>query len=174
MLDAMLQMFGIAAAAIVIILVVMSFRIKTMVRGKIYCLRIGHNKQLRGELHKAQSETIEMDKGENKRKYLISKERQFWSMWPPGFPTFLQEPVPSLIFVEGDAEALNIFKTKPIITDVALQKISDDAMLRSTWRDVRESVGAKARGPDSKLLYLILIASVISAITGVLSLKGGL
>jgi hypothetical protein len=172
----MIKTLGLAAAAIVIILVMMMFQIKMRIRDKIYCLFITDNKQLVGKLVKPKSETLPLGTGKDQTKYLASKERQFKTSYPPGFPSILQEPVQGLLFVQGNAEPINLFNTKSLLTALTLMKISDEAMLMAMWRDVRESVGLKGGGLGSKMELLILIASVTAAICSaiVLMRTGGI
>jgi len=160
----LLKTLGLAAGAIIVILVMMSFQIKVRTKDKIYCLFIPDNKHVRTTLIKPDSGQLPLGKGADKTKYLASKERQFEMDYPPGFPSMLQQSVRALMFVQGQAEPINIYNTKSMITALTLMKISDEALLKAMWRDVKESVGLKAGGFNSKLVYLILILSAVGAV----------
>lgn len=143
------------------------FWVRSAVRSKIYCFFLAENKQLDGKLLKSQSNTIVRGRGENAKKYIAHPSREFWSFWPPGFPKIVQEPVPTLFYVEGNAEPLDPWDRKSLISESSLMKISDEAMLKQTWKDVRESVGLRAMKPRTDMIILILV--LIAAAAGVVA-----
>jgi hypothetical protein len=177
MAEVLVKTLALAFAAIFVILAIMSLRVKAETKGKICCFFLGDDKLLTWRLIAPESELLPWNKKSgDKVKSLASKERQFDVYYPLGFPLFLQCRIKALMFVEGDAEPKDLFsstKGKTIITEQLLQKISDDAVMKGMWRDMREGLGLKTRGPNTKtvLLVIVIIAAVVIAL---LVAKGGL
>lgn len=141
------------------------FWVRSTVRDKSYCFVLSESKQLTGKLLKPNGVKVKMGSGADETEYLISPKKQFWSSWPPGFPRWLQEPVPTFFYVEGNAEPVDPYDSDSIISPKSLRKISDEAMLRTMWKDVRETLGIKAKfwGGNTLLLLLVLGAVIASA-----------
>jgi len=165
--------FGMCAVLAAIFLVASVFWVRTKVKDSVYILKIAANKQLSGKLLKPQSNTVIDGKGDDAPKFLIHPGKQFWSFWPPGFPHQIQEPVPTYLYVEGNAEPLDPYDRKSLITPESLRKISDEAMLKQTWKDVRETLGLKGKFGDYKTLMLLIIISVaMSAVAAYMAFTG--
>jgi len=164
--------FGICAVVLFFVFAGSLFWIRSAVRDKCYCFFLSESKQLWGKLLKPQQNTIIVGSGEDAPKYIIHSTKQFWSAWPPGFPRFVQEPVPTYFYVEGNAEPLDPYDRKSLISPESLRKISDEAMLKQTWKDVRETLGIKAAfGGNTLLLILVLIAVLASGVAAFLSFQ---
>jgi len=157
--------FGICAIVLFFTLAGSLFWVRSTVRDKAYCFFLSGNRQLKGKLLKPTGDTIVVGEGEDAPKYLTHSSKQFWSAWPPGFPKFVQEPVPTLFYVEGNVEPLDPYDRRSLISPEGLRKISDEAMLKQTWKDVRESLGIKpAFKGNTLLLILVSITAVISGL----------
>ncbi len=156
---------GICAVVLVIFLVGMMFWVRTAVRYRVYCFFLSESKQLTGGLHKPEGSKIVVGGGENAPQYLIHPTKQFWSYWPPGLPRFVQEPVPSYIYVAGNAEPLDPYDTKSLISPESLRKLSDEGMLKQMWKDVKETMGVKgALGGNRLLLILIAVVGLVAGL----------
>lgn len=158
--------FGIAAITLIVFMVGSVFYIRVKVKGRVYCYLLAANKQLGGHLLKPQSFSVLLKSGDDDKKFIIHPSKQFWSFWPPGFPKNVQEPVPTYFFCEGNAEPLDPFDRKALISPESLMKISDEVMLKQTWRDVKESVGIKGSPLSSKLLPILGILLAGGAAVG--------
>lgn len=154
---------GVCAVVLIFFLVGTMFWVRTVVRSRVYCYFLSESKQLTGKLLKPEGNTIVVGGGDNAPKYLIHPTKQFWSYWPPGLPRFVQEPVPSYIYVAGNAEPLDPFDTTSLISPESLRKISDESMLKQTWKDVRETMGMKAALGGSRLLLILVIVAIALA-----------
>jgi len=164
--------FGIMAVVLFFVLAGSLFWVRSAVHDKVYCFFLSESKQLKGKLLKPQSNTIVVGSGEDAPKYIIHSTKQFWAPWPPGFPRFVQEPVPTYFFVEGNAEPLDPYDRKSLISPEALRKISDEGMLKQMWKDVRETLGIKsAFGGNTLLLILVLIAVLASGVAAYMSFQ---
>jgi len=163
--------FVIMAVVLVIFMMFLLFWVRATVRDRIYCFFLSGNRQLKGKLLKPSADdTIVVGSSDDAPKYLTHSSKQFWSFWPPGFPRFIQEPVPTLLYVAGNAEPLDPYDRTSLISPEALRKISDEAMLKQTWKDVRETLGLKpAFGSNKLLLLLVMVAVLASGIAAYLS-----
>ena len=160
----------ICGVVLVLTIAVATFWVRTAVRDKAYCFFLSESKQLNGKLLKPKANSIIIGKGDDAPKYIIHSSKQFWSFWPPGFPKWIQEPVPTYFYVEGNAEPLDPYDRTSLISPESLRRISDEAMLKQTWKDVRETLGIKpAFGGNTLLLILVLIAVVASGIAAYMS-----
>ncbi len=161
---------GICAVVLVIFLVATMFWVRTAVRSKVYCFFLSESKQMTGGLHKPESGTIIVGDGDDAPKYLIHPSKQFWSYWPQGLPRFVQEPVPTYFYVQGNAEPLDPYDRTALISPESLRKISDEAMLKQTWKDVRETLGIKAKlGGNMLLLILIAVVGLLAGVAAFMS-----
>jgi len=161
---------GICAVALFFILAGTMFWVRRAVQDKAYCFFLSESKQLKGKLLKPNSNTIIVGSSEDAPKYIIHSSKQFWSSWPPGFPKFVQEPVPTYFYVEGNAEPLDPYDRKSLISPESLRKISDESMLKHMWKDIRETLGIKpAFGGNTLLLLLVLVAVIASGIAAYMS-----
>ena len=156
---------GICAVVLVIFITGSLFWVRMAVRDKAFCYILSENRQLKSKLLKPKQNTIIIGSGDDAPKYLMHPSKQFWSPWPPGFPNFMQEPVPTYMFVEGNAEPLDPYNRKALISPESLRKISDEAMLKQTWKDVRETLGFKSTfGGNTLLLILVAVAVAVSTV----------
>jgi len=155
-----------SAAVLVIFLVGSVFYIRNKIRGKVYAFVLAANKQLNGHLLKPHSFCITIGHGEKEVKFLTHPSKQFWSYWPPGFPRIIQEPIPTYLYSEGNAEPIDPFDRKALISPESLMKISDDAMLKQTWKDVRETLGVKTPlgAKLTPILVLVTIIAILAAL----------
>lgn len=163
--------FGIMAVVLVIFLVAALFWVRMTVKNSVYCYILSSSKQLKGRILKPESNTVIVGSGADAPKYLIHPSKQFWSFWPPGFPSILQEPIPTLFYVEGNAEPLDPYDRKSLISPESLRKISDEAMLKQTWKDVRETLGIKTASGNTVLLILVGVAAIAGAISAYMSFQ---
>ena len=129
--------FGVCAVVLVIILIYMMFWVRRVVQDKVYAYILSGNRQMKGRLVKPDADdTFTIGDNADSPKFLTHSSKQFWSFWPPGLPRFVQEPVPTLFYVAGNAEPLDPYDRTSLISPEALRKISDEAMLKQTWKDV--------------------------------------
>ena len=154
----------ICGAVLVLTIAIATFWVRVSVRDKAYCFFLSENKQLKGKILKPIKNSIILGKGDDAPQYIVHSSKQFWSFWPPGFPRWIQEPVPTLFYVEGNAEPLDPYDRTSLISPESLRRISDEAMLKQTWKDVRETLGIKsAFGGNTLLLILVTLVLLTSA-----------
>ena len=134
---------------------------KRATQDRMYCFFL-EQKALFGKLLKIDGGKVAMGKGENKEEYLLDSGKQFWSWWPAGLPKFIQVPVRSHIYARFNPEPFDPENLEAMISARSLRLISDEAMLKQTWKDVRESTGARgAIGSKANSWTLILVFAVL-------------
>lgn len=169
----LIKTIAMAFGVIFVILVMMAMRIKASARSKICCFYINDDKLLTWKLLEPDSELLPWSKKGDKVKSLASKERQFDVDYPLGFPAFLQVRIKALEYVVGNAEPVNLFGTKAIITEGLLQRISDDAVMKGMWRDMREGLGLTGKKMNMKTMLIVLaIAAAILVVIFVMRSGG--
>jgi len=160
------QSFGVAmgmsAIVLVVFLVGSVFYIRAKVKGKVFAYILAANKQLSGFLCTPQGYTLKLGAGDKEVKFIIHPNKQFWCFWPPGFPKIVQEPIPTYMYSEGNAEPLDPYDRKVIISEESLLRLSDESMLKMTWKDTKESLGIKGKPLNVKTLItvIVLVAAV--------------
>ena len=156
--------FGVCAVVLVIVLIFMMFWVRKVVQDKVYAYILSGNRQMKGRLVKPDADdTFTIGHNADSPKFLTHSSKQFWSFWPPGLPRFVQEPVPTLFYVAGNAEPLDPYDRTSLISPEALRKISDEAMLKQTWKDVRETLGIKSSFSGNKLLIILVLVAVLAS-----------
>jgi len=130
---------------------------KRTTQNRIYCFFI-EQKHLFGKLLAEDGGKVFMGRGENKEEYLLDPNKQFWTSWPPGLPKFLQVPVRSHFYIRHNPEPYDPENLEAMISSRSLRLISDEAMLKQTWKDVRETTGVRGgMGSNANTWVLILI-----------------
>ena len=138
---------------------------KNATQDRVYCFFL-EQKALFGKLLKIDGGKVSMGRGENKEEYLLDSGKQFWSWWPAGLPKFIQVPVRSHIYSRFNPEPFDPENLEAMISARSLRLISDEAMLKQTWKDVRESTGTRgalANRANSWTLILVFAVLVVVA-----------
>jgi len=131
----------------------------------VYCFFI-EQRSLFGKLLAIDSGKVFLNKGENKEEYLLDHTKQFWVWWPPGLPKFLQVPVRSHFYVRHNPEPYDPENLDAMISARSLRIISDEAMLKQTWKDVRETTGIRASIGSPPTAWILLLVFIILVVVG--------
>ncbi len=173
-----LMVLAVAVMAVVMV-VVMDIWAKRHTASMIYGIFLDQ-RSLFSKLLKIEGEKVYLGRGDNREEYLLDTEKQFWAWWPPGLPRAMQVPVRTHWYLRNVPEPIDPENVSSSISARSLRMISDEAMLRSTWKDIRESIGAGApTRPGSPLaLVLVFVTLAISGFTlymvmGIKSMLGG-
>ncbi len=142
------------------------FWVRKKVQGKVLCMFIEPNLQVTDELITVGTDGKILSKHADKDEaYLVLHERTFWSHWPKGFPRWMQEPIPTLIFNRNQAEPIDPKESKSITTAKTLGYLTDEGMLRATWKDANESVGITGKNP--LLQPIVILGAVLLVAIGI-------
>lgn len=98
---------------------------------------------------------------ENREKYAIDEEKIELVRYPGMLPSILTVPVRSLEYVRHNPEPYHPSKThKSKITAVTFRLVTDENMLKSQWKDIRDALGLKQRPSGLALMILIAVFAV--------------
>jgi len=151
----------------------MFFAITTMVwirrnsKGKVFSIFIEPNREITSELITIDTDgalTPEKIRSKDGGDYLISPDKMFWSSWPPGFPVWLREPIPSALYLRNRFEPIDPQGSRSIGTARALRYMTDEAMLKQTWDDAREALGEGSPAVKKNLASILSGAAVVGVI----------
>jgi len=172
-------MVGALAVMVVGIVVVMDIWAKRHTANMIYCIFL-EQRSLFSKLLKVEGNKVYLGKGDDKEEYLLDTTKQFWAWWPSGLPRMVQVPVRTHWYLRSVPEPVDPENVRASISSKSLRLISDEALLKATWKDVRESVGviAPVRGGSSLALILVFATLAISGFTlylvmGIKQMLGG-
>jgi len=157
---------GVMAIGLLVLVIFIDIWAKRTTAGKFCCFFL-EQKHLFSRLLKEDGGKVYMGRGENKEEYLLDPRRQFWAYWPAGLPAALQVAVRAHFYVRHSPDPWDPEDTESLISARSLRIISDEAMLRTTWRDVRDSASPRAgvaAGLPSWALALLLASTALTGI----------
>lgn len=156
--QALLIVGGFTTGFVVLMMFGTMMWVRKKVQGKAVAIFIEPNRQTSEELIEVNEEGILKSKhGDGDEEYLIVPQKAFWSKWPKGFPVWMQESVPTLLFMRNNAEPFDPNHVKTVITGKTLKYITDEKMLKATWQDAAESIGTATANFKSPLVWLGII-----------------
>ena len=118
------------------------------------------NRKLFSKLMKIESGKAYLGKGDKREEYLLDDRKQFWAGWPAGIPKILQIPVRAHWYVRNNSEPIDPQHKVSTLSARSRMMLSDEAMLKTTWQDVRDAADKEGKtgltaGPNRILLILI-------------------
>lgn len=157
--------FGVVVIFILAVVVYLDIWLKFHTRGKVIGIFVDNKSIFSALLSIENGNQINFGKGDKREMYLLEDEKQFLSLYPAGLPRFLQIPVRTYWYIRNNSVPLNITgKNNSGLTARMLRMISDEAMVRQTWKDVREGIGLRKQATGSSLgLYLVFACLAVSA-----------
>lgn len=156
-------MLGVAFGLVVLSTFVALWGVKRAIHGRVLAVFVGKDRTIHSELVKLQSEKFRYGEGD----YLVLHHRIFWTRWPPALPDWMRETVPTLFYIHNQAEPIDPYKSESALTANALRYITDEGMLRQTWKEAREAVGERMAGANITL-YLAIASVVLTGVVGFL------
>jgi len=164
------KVLGIVIGAMVVLTLGFAFFLdiwaKRTTQNRIYCFFI-EQKHLFGRLLAEDGGKVFMGRGENKEEYLLDPNKQFWTWWPPGLPKFLQVPVRSHFYIRHNPEPYDPENLEAMISSRSLRLISDEAMLKQTWKDVRETTGVRGGLGGRGNTWVLILSFVTLLLVGI-------
>jgi len=154
---------GTGAVILFVFLIISIFAIRNKVQGRIWLYFIEPNNDIMGHLYKPSSDTIPVkNPDKSKTEYLVNPARQFRIMYPPGFPSIVQEPVVAQIHIRGKSEPLALRDEKiPATADSTLKAIKTATIMRNlTERAERLAQQGKVLSGNKLLAFLIILAMI--------------
>ena len=162
--QALLIVGGFTVGFVVLMMFGTMMWVRKKVQGKAVAVFIEPNRQTTEELVEVnESGIIKSKHGDGDEEYLIIPKKSFWSKWPKGFPVWMQESVPTLLFMRNNPEPFDPDEIRTVITAKTLKYITDEKMLKATWQDAAEAIGLSTPSFKSPIVWLgvILGAGII-------------
>ncbi len=154
--------FGIFVVFILGLIVYVDIWLKFHTRGKAIAL-IHDNRNIFSVLLSIEDDKMFYGRGDKKEMYLLNDAKQSLLLYPSGVPRFLQVPVRAYEYIRNQSAPVSPEGRPSPLTAKMLRMISDEAMVRQTWRDVRESQGLNKQKGSNLALYLVFGCLAIGA-----------
>jgi hypothetical protein len=156
-------MMGISGGTLLVFGLAMIVWVRKNAKSKVFAFFVEPNRELTTELITIDPQgNPDKVRSEDGGDYLIHPTKMFWHSWPPGFPSWVKEPIPACLYVRNQAEPLDPVNTKSILTAHSLRYMTDEEMLRQTWKDAREQLDADKPFNQSKISLYLSVAIVIA------------
>ena len=165
---------GIFVLFILILVVYIDIWLKFHTRGKISALFID-NKSIFGALLTIEDgNKVYYGKGDKREMYLLDDKKQYLSLYPAGLPRFLQLTIRTYWYLRNVPNPIDVTGRVAPLTSRMLRQISDEAMVKQTWKDVREGAGVGTQKKSSNMaLYLVLACLALVALNLYLTMQNG-
>jgi len=158
-------MMGISGGTLVVFGLAMIIWVRRNAKSKVFAFFVEPNRELTTELLTINpKENAEKLRSKDGGDYLIHPTKMFWHAWPPGFPSWVKEPIPAVLYVRNKAEPMDPVNSKSLITAHSLRYMTDEEMLRQTWKDARSSIDEDKPFSQSKISMYITGALVIGLV----------
>ena len=165
---------GIFVLFILILVVYIDIWLKFHTRGKISALFID-NKSIFGALLTIEDgNKVYYGKGDKREMYLLDDKKQYLSLYPAGLPRLLQLTIRTYWYVRNVPNPVDVTGRVAPLTARMLRQISDEAMVKQTWKDVREGAGIGTQKKSSNMaLYLVFACLGLIAFNLYLTMQNG-
>ena len=165
---------GVFVLFILALVVYIDIWLKFHIKGKITALFLD-NKSIFGALLTIEDgNKVYYGKGDKREMYLLDDKKQYLSLYPAGLPRFLQTTVRTYWYIRNQPNPVDTSGRLSPLTARMLRMISDEAMVKQTWKDVRESQGlARPKGSGSLALYLVIACLGLIAFNLWLTMQNG-
>jgi hypothetical protein len=165
---------GVFIVFVLSLIVYIDIWLKFHTRGKVTALFID-NKSIFGALLTIEdSNKVYYGKGDKREMYVLDDKKQYLSLYPAGLPRFLQIVVRTYWYIRNNPTPVDVTGRVTPLTSRMLRQISDEAMVKQTWKDVRESAGVGAQKKASNLaLYLVFASLALIAFNLYLTMQYG-
>lgn len=174
LIPALIQSIGtgllLSVGTLTVLIFVFTWWVRKVAKGGVYAYFVEENKQISTKLSKVIDGRIDIIGPDgDPEAYVVHPDKTLWTFWPPGVPQFLKVPIPSGWYVRDQAEPLDPYSGKSLVTASSLKYMTDEGMLKQTWKEARESVGLKATGAagSNMLIYILLLLAVIAGAVSV-------
>jgi len=132
---------------------------KKAVQDRIYAIFL-EQRSLFSKLLKVDSNKVYLGRGEKKEEYLLDTTKQFWAWWPAGMPRMVQIPVRAHWYIRNRPTPIDPENMETTLSARSMMMISDEGMLRQTWKDIRESTGIVGTKKGSSLALILVVVTL--------------
>lgn len=102
----------------------------------------------------------------NREKYRLVSEKVFEMRWPASLPWFMQERLRAWMYTRNNDEPWDPSNTRIVMSARMNRMVSDEALLRTMWKDLRAATGAGVVGSGGSM-KLVLFLGFIALLAGV-------
>ncbi len=152
-------MIGAFGLMLVLAIALLQMWVRKSAQNKIYAIFMDQ-KHMFSAMLTVEGDCIYYGKGEKKEKYLLDTTKQFWVTWPPVAAGLVGTSVRAHWYVRNRPQPLDPTGKSTGLTSRSLRMIGDEAMLKTTWKDVRDTAGIPSRGAGGSTTIMILLAVV--------------
>ena len=130
--------------------------LKFHVRGKVTAIFVDNRSIFSALLTIEDGNKLYYGKGDKKEEYLLDDKKQYLTLYPAGLPRILQITIRAYWYSRNQSMPIDPTGKPSPLTAKMLRMISDEAMVRQTWRDVREAQGLNKGKASNLALYLVI------------------
>lgn len=156
--------FGISLFVTMLMGVLGIAMVRRNAQGKLWGIFVEPNREVTSELLSLDLTTPGKVNSTDGGEYVVSPNRVFSFSWPPGYPSWVREPIPCCIFVRNQAEPIDPTQTESIVTAQSLKYMLDEGMLRQTWLDARDSLGEGSAVVKKNLPLILSGVSIVATL----------
>lgn len=156
--------FGIFIVFVLGLIVYVDIWLKFHTRGRVVAIFVDNRSIFSALLTIEDGNKLFYGKGDKKEEYLLDDKKQYLTLYPAGLPRFLQITLRAYWYIRNQATPIDPTGKPSSLTAKMLRMISDEAMVKQTWKDVRESQGLNKGKSSNLALYLIFGCLAISAV----------
>ncbi len=174
-----IQSAGVGLALVIGTLTIMIFLftwwIRKIAKGSVYAYFVEENNQVSTRLAKVVDGRLDIIGPDgDPESYVVHPKKTLWTFWPPGVPQFLKVPIPSCMYVRDRAEPIDPFRGKSLVTASALKYMTDEGVLKQTWKEARESIGLKpvSQVKSNLVMYILLGLAITVGFVSVYMVMG--
>jgi len=162
-------MGGISFILLAVTSMIMIMWVRRSSKNKVFAFFFEPNREFTTELLIIEKGDNSPDKVRSKidgGDYVIHPSKMFWHSWPPGFPNWVKEPIPTSLFVRNRPEPVDPSSQRSIVTARAIRYMTDEAMLKQTWQDAHDAIG-ETRGLSKSNLAMYIAGGSLLGIVAV-------
>lgn len=160
--------FGLGGGGMILSAIIMILYVKQASKGRMYAVFYEKSREIAGELITiGVNDNPERFQSPNGGEYVIDAKKTWWYYWPPGFPRFVQQPIPALSYLRNDPSPIDPDgSSEPSVTAMSLQYMMDEAFLRTTWRDAKDAIDEERVTGKNNILIWMLAATIGLLVVG--------
>lgn len=164
MLTVALQILVVAVVPILIGLmmmyIILNEYIKRAGKGK-FLVFFQNQRAFGGQLLKEENGHLYLGKGKDREKYNLSEARQLYCLWPGGpIPRSMQTVMRVHLYNKGFPDPVDLTSNSQLMTAKSLRILTDEAMLKSSWEDVRRSLGIGVNNTANSMLIIMMVVMI--------------
>lgn len=144
----------------VIVIAGLQIWVRQMIKHKIYAIFLDQ-KHLFSKMLPIEGEFIFLGKGDKKEKYFLDTNKQFWVTWPTVGASLIGAQVRAHWYIRNRPQPVDPLTKSSSVSATSLRMMGDEAMLRTTWKDIRETTGVHSKVRSSSVWLIVGLAILV-------------